>query len=82
MEIFHSWIATSASTLIIRKGQFLYRMGSTKYLVNTLRPRQNGGYFADNILKCIFVKENVWILIEISLKFVPKGPIDNIPALV
>ena len=26
--------------------------------------------------------KNVWILIEISLKFVPKGPIDNIPALV
>ena len=26
--------------------------------------------------------KNVWIPIEISLKFVPKGPIDNIPALV
>ena len=25
---------------------------------------------------------NVWILIEISLKFVPKGPIDNNQALV
>ena len=24
----------------------------------------------------------IWILIKISLKFVPKGPIDNIPALV
>ena len=32
--------------------------------------------------KCIFLNENVWIPIEISLKFVPKGPIDNIPALV
>ena len=50
--------------------------------VNTLRPRQNGRHFADDILKCIFFNENVWILIEISLKFVPKGPIDNIPALV
>ena len=29
-----------------------------------------------------FFNENVWIPIEISLKFVPKGPIDNIPALV
>ena len=28
------------------------------------------------------LNENVWISIEISLKFVPKGPIDNIPALV
>ena len=50
--------------------------------INTLRPRQDGRHFPDNILKCIFLNENVWILIEISLKFVPKGPIDNIPALV
>ena len=50
--------------------------------LNTLRPRQNGRHFADDILKCIFLNENVWIPIEISLKFVPKGLIDNIPALV
>ena len=49
--------------------------------LNTLRPRQNGRHFADDILKCIFLNGNVWIPIEISLKFVPKGPIDNIPAL-
>ena len=30
----------------------------------------------------IFFNENVWIWIKISLKFVPKGPINNIPALV
>ena len=49
---------------------------------NTLRPRQNGRYFPDDIFKCIFFNENVWITIQISLKFVPKGPINNIPALV
>ena len=37
---------------------------------------------ADNILKCIFLNENVSILIQISVKFVPKGPIDNKSALV
>ena len=52
------------------------------YILSTLRPRQNGRHFADDILKCIFLNENVWIPMEISLKFVPKGPIDNIPALV
>ena len=26
---------------------------------NTLRPRQNGRHFPDNIFKCIFLKENV-----------------------
>ena len=50
--------------------------------VNTLRWRQNGHHFADDIFKCMFLNENVWILIKISLKFIPKGPINNIPALV
>ena len=50
--------------------------------VNTLRPRQNGRHFADDIFKRFFLNENVWIPIKISLKFVPKDPIDNIPALV
>ena len=38
--------------------------------------------FADDIFKCIFLNENVSVAIKISLKFVPKGPISNIPALV
>ena len=50
--------------------------------VNSLRPRQNGRHFADDTFKCIFLNENVRISIENSLKFVPKGPINNIPALV
>ena len=57
---------------------FLFRSQGVK----TLRPRQNGRHFADDIFKCIFLNENAWILIKISLKFVPKGSINNIPALV
>ena len=38
-------------------------------------------HFTD-IFKHIFFNENVWISINISLKFVPTGPINNIPALV
>ena len=49
---------------------------------NTLRPRRNEQHFADDIFKRIFFNENIWISIEISLKFVSKGPINNIPALV
>ena len=52
------------------------------YHFNTLKPRQSGRHFADANFKRIFVNEDVRILIEISLKFVPKGPIKNIPALV
>ena len=35
----------------------------------------------DDIFKCIFLNETMWISTNISLKFVPKGPINNIPAL-
>ena len=54
-------------------------------LLNTWRLRRNGQHFADNTLKHIFFNEHdecIWILNEISLNFVPKGPINNIPALV
>ena len=50
--------------------------------INTLRLRQNGCLFADDLFESIFLSENVWNLIKISLKFVPKGPINNIPTLV
>ena len=31
----------------------------------------------DNIFKCIYLNENDRILIQSSLKFVPRSPIDN-----
>ena len=49
--------------------------------ISTWRSRQDGRRFPDDILKCIF-KEKVWISIKMSLKFVPKVQIDNIPALI
>ena len=36
----------------------------------------------DNNFKCIFLNENVRILIKISVKFVPKDSIDSKSALV
>ena len=53
-----------------------------KYAFNTLRPRQNGRHFADDIFKGISLNSNVWIPINFSLKFVTKSPINNIPELV
>ena len=50
--------------------------------LNSLRPRRNRRYNADDIFKCIFLRENIWIPTKISLKFVPKGSINIIPALV
>ena len=40
------------------------------WLLYILKPRQNGRHFTDNIFKCIFLNENVWISIDISYKFV------------
>ena len=37
---------------------------------------------ADDTFKWIFLNENVWISIKIALKFVPRGSVNNIPALV
>ena len=53
-----------------------------RYTSKHIEAETNGRHFADDILKCIFLNENVWIPIKISLKFVPKGPINNIPSLV
>ena len=52
--------------------------------INTLRPRHiyNGRHFPGDIFKCIFLNGIIWIFIMISLKFVPKGTINNNPALV
>ena len=56
----------------------LWYHGCWSTLINTLRQRQNG----HDIFKYIFLNENVWISLKISLKCVPKVRIKNIPALV
>ena len=50
--------------------------------VNSSPSGHNGRHFKEDIFICIFVNEKFYILIEISLKFVPKRPTDNNPALV
>ena len=52
------------------------------YTLESFRPRQNCCHFADDTFNRIFVNENVRISIKFSLKFVPKVPINNFPALV
>ena len=49
-------------------------------LFNSSPPGQNGHYFTGDSFMCIFVNEKfcIWI----SLKFVPKGPIDNNRAMI
>ena len=73
--------------LVLREPIILYVQANPEWYdcrasVNTLWPTRYEQHFADDIFKRIFLNENVWISIEISLMFVPKGPINNIPALV
>ena len=77
-----TWICNyihNASIPLLQVIIILTKPSECSFFVNTLR--QNGHHFAD-IFKCIFLNENALIQIKISLKFVPKGPINNIPALV
>ena len=48
---------------------------------NSSPPGQNRRHFADDIFKWIFVNEKFGIWNKFPLKFVPKGPVNNIPAL-
>ena len=45
--------------------------------VNSSPPGQNGRHFSDDIFKCIFMNKKFCILIQISLKFGPKGSIGS-----
>ena len=55
---------------------------SLSHLFNTLRPRQNGLHFADDIFKYIFLNWQVWISLKIWYECVSKVRINNIAALV
>ena len=73
-----------SATVHNRHNQIIVPSAETKHCayINSLRPRPNGHLFADDTFKRIFLNENVRISIKTSLKFVPKGPINNIPVLV
>ena len=63
-------------------GCFVLVLIDVTHVLNTLRPRQNARRFPHDIFKRTFLNENIRIPIKVSLKFVPKGPINNISALV
>ena len=49
-------------------------------LIWHIEAETNWAPFSNDGFKCIFLNENVLISIEISLNFISKGPINNIPA--
>ena len=77
-----STICRDAAVMLPVIGMGIIYLTHEYQTVNTLRPRQDGHHFPDDIFKYIFLNENVWIPNKVSLKFIPKGPINNNPALV
>ena len=61
--------------------EFHIYIGTQFWTLNTLRLRQNGRHFADDIFKRIFVNRNIWTLVKNLVKFVPRDLINNNPAL-
>ena len=75
----HNWGVILAD--IITKVKFYYDTLSTLHLksIKTLKLIQFGHHFPN---ECISLNENVWISINILLKFVSKGPVNKMPTLV
>ena len=74
------WINLMKSTN--NKISFRLVISIYQQLLNTLRLRQNGRHYPDDIFKFIFLNKNIRISIKISLRSVPEGPINKIPAQV
>ena len=49
------------NNLLVRNSMEVTETPFVDSSVNTLRPRQNGRHFADDISKCIFLNQTVWI---------------------
>ena len=75
------WMTSSMNDTIYLMWASFFSWNVCLQYVSTLRPRQHGRHFAFNTFKRLFLHENTWISIKISLKFVAQGPINNIPAL-
>ena len=75
------WLLSNltVTSILSLKGTNEYRQ---PHSLNSSPPGQNDRHLSDDIFKCIFMNKKFCSLILISLKFVPKHPIDNIPALV
>ena len=70
---------------VVIQDKHIFKHLDDKYLssqINTLRSRQNVRHFADDTFKRNFLNETVIISIKFSLQVFPKGPINNIPAMV
>ena len=75
------WVVEGTSEILGSRFEVSIQL-MKQFALNSSLPGQNGLHFADDVFGCIFVNEMFYILIKISLKFVPKDPVNNNTALV
>ena len=76
----HHWLIYDSFQINLTK-HILHSKEFYRRQFNSSSPTQNDRFFIDDICKYIFINENLCILIQILLYFVPKGPINNIAAV-
>ena len=62
---------------VSKKALWLVKADQKNHQINTQRPKQNAWHLAEDIFNCNLLNEKLFILIEISLNFVPNGLIDD-----
>ena len=79
----HYWTHQPCISVFTGQTRMLVPLSRVLFCSNfdTFRPTENGGHFPDDTFMCIFLNENAWISIKISVQFIPKGPISKIPVL-
>ena len=77
----HKLLISRVSKLLVLAVSKFWPIGITD-LIELIEAETKLPPSPDYIFKCIFLNENISILIKISLKFAPEGRINNIPALV
>ena len=75
----HLLLLTPQCVNMLHKNRACVFVSTAHLLFDTSRPRQNRRHFPETFSNA-FLNENVWILLNISLKFVPMLRINNIPA--
>ena len=78
-------ISTTYTITVLKNNSVNILLSSIKFhraKDNSSPSGQNGRHFTDDIFRCICMNEKFCISIQISLKFVPKGPNDNYPVLI
>ena len=64
-HVYITWFSINNISVYDVGAKNVQAVGAEDVGINSVRPEQNEWQFADSILKCISLNENVWILITV-----------------